>query len=114
MCKNVPCRCSCELVPVADRQAVHDGPAGAWCVAGVQDGDLNYRLFWVKLPNGNGTVHALPIRPANPERASWDFDGNMERPTLSPSVLTWRSEADGTGRAEDWHGFIKNGRAESC
>jgi len=39
------------------------------------------------------------------ERPSWEWDGNREKPTLSPSILR---------RACGWHGFLRGGAWESC
>jgi len=48
-----------------------------------------------------------------PNKPQWEFDGNMDKPTLSPSYLTWHG---GTGADGKWndrhyvcHSFIKNG-----
>lgn len=35
----------------------------------------------------------------------WGWDGNEEAPTLAPSILD-----NSTG----WHGYLRNGRLESC
>ena len=34
----------------------------------------------------------------------WGWDGNEDKPTLTPSIHT----------KEHWHGFLKAGRLESC
>lgn len=58
----------------------------------------------------DGVVVSLPIRPV-PKTGklingghSWQWDGNEEKPTLTPSVHC-------IGR---WHGFITAGRMVSC
>lgn len=58
-------------------------------------------------PCGCGTVHALSIRRAGlTERPSWEWDGNVEKPTLSPSIAC-------TTPCK-WHGFLKAGVFEEC
>jgi hypothetical protein len=45
---------------------------------------------------------------------AWQWDGNEDRPTLSPSVdLGAVSPRDGQ-RISIWHGWIRAGRMESC
>lgn len=53
--------------------------------------------LWYVCPCGCGTHGFLPIRPA--QSPSWEFDGNRESPTLSPSVH----------HVGHWHGWLKNG-----
>lgn len=53
-------------------------------------------------PCGCGTGGSLAFRPhASP---SWDWDGNWDAPTLSPSVH----------HVGHWHGYLRNGVWESC
>jgi len=56
-------------------------------------------------PCGCGVVGHLTIRPCN-ERPSWEWDGNQEKPTLSPSIQ----------KTTDcrWHGFLRAGVFEEC
>jgi Family of unknown function (DUF6527) len=42
----------------------------------------------------------------NGGRPQWDWDGNRETPTFSPSI---NCESDC-----GWHGYIRNGRTVSC
>lgn len=39
---------------------------------------------------GGSGLHLLPVTPN--ERASWTWDGNLEAPTVSPSILTRHGE----------------------
>lgn len=52
----------------------------------------------------------LPIKPTPDGRAFWNWDGNREAPTLTPSILHW-----GNGRDEPatWHGYLRDGKLES-
>ncbi len=73
-----------------------------------------YLLLWHILPDGS--VGAIPIEPIPiaarptwthgdpPKCHTWQWDGNRERPTLTPSVHA-------PGR---WHGWIRGGRMVSC
>lgn len=53
-------------------------------------------------PCGCGHMGALAFRPH--KSPSWDWDGNMEAPTLLPSVH----------HVGHWHGWLKNGIWVSC
>lgn len=53
-------------------------------------------------PCGCGATGALAFRPH--ESPSWEWDGNHEKPTLSPSVH----------HVGHWHGYLRNGVWESC
>ena len=56
-------------------------------------------------PCGCGRTGALAFRPTDEEgRASWEWDGNWEQPTLSPSIL----------HKDHWHGFLTAGVWVSC
>jgi hypothetical protein len=58
-------------------------------------------------PCGCGHLGSLMFRPLQPGfegRASWEWNGNMEKPTLQPSVH----------HVGHWHGWLKNGVWESC
>ncbi len=98
------------MVRVATRDEVWpDGPVGAfswgWCAV---DGQ-SYRVLHSKSPNG--TYSALPIAPTPPDvTCSWNWDGNEDKPTLTPSVYHNRGAGDNT----EWHGHFTAGRMVSC
>ena len=104
---------SAEMFPVSGWDEISDaqeqGRVGAFFFSETEDGDQRYLSLVVVIPD-HGENHAelasLPLRPATPRngRASWEWDGNRERPTLSPSLH----------RPGVWHGYIRAGRLESC
>lgn len=53
-------------------------------------------------PCGCGGIRALDFKPRS--SPSWQWDGNRDAPTLTPSVH-WVGH---------WHGFLRNGVWESC
>jgi hypothetical protein len=55
-------------------------------------------------PCGCGREGYLPFRPA--PSPSWEFDGNIESPTLHPSI----QQVGGC----QWHGWLKAGVFVSC
>lgn len=58
-----------------------------------------------RCPCGCGTEGYLPVRPKGASRTrkpEWEWDGNSEKPTLSPSVFN-------SGLPCKWHGWLRNG-----
>lgn len=53
---------------------------------------------------GNG--HLFYTNHTNP-KCNWTFDGNMERPTFSPSMLVYQS-----GSQSRCHSFVRNGQIQ--
>lgn len=57
----------------------------------VLDGDAQYQCLKFICPgcalDGSTGMHMLPVNCNNHE-PSWNFDGNLDAPTLSPSILT--------------------------
>lgn len=68
--------------------------------------------LWVLVPDRNAAagetcLGACIVRSAPGARAPiWTWDGNKDRPTLSPSI-----KIEGAN-GEAWHGFLRNGRFE--
>lgn len=74
----------------------------------VQKGDYQFtkdeatgqRWFWFKCPGSCGQVSAIALRPVvKASGHSWEFDGNEDAPTLSPSI----------NHVGCWHGFLRGG-----
>ena len=42
-------------------------------------------------------------------KPAWQWDGNREAPTLSPSILVH----GGKGQSDRWHGFLRAGKLET-
>ena len=84
-----------------------------------QIGDFNWRFLphldngrilgmAIVMPNvkGNGkqTYLRVVLGPAPAEKIIWGWDGNLDKPTLEPSLLD----------ENQWHGHMKAGRLVSC
>jgi hypothetical protein len=86
-----------------------------------QIGDFSWRYFPANLPNssagrlagmnirmptidGKGSVTWLHVKEPDVDQG-WAFDGNLDAPTLTPSLLFRKTE---------WHGHLRAGRLESC
>jgi len=57
-----------------------------------------------RCPCGCGEESWLPVRI---EERGWRWDGNMQQPTLTPSVLQ-------SGLPCKWHGYLTAGQWVSC
>lgn len=82
-----------------------DLPPGAseW----TSDSRREYAGLLFVCPCGCGIVGSLTIRDAvATERPSWEWDGNVEKPTLSPSIQKTSSCR--------WHGYLRAGVFEEC
>lgn len=68
----------------------------------------------IKLSDKENDSCILPIQnllaPRYIEGVSWNWDGNMEAPTLTPSILHWGAGRD---NPPTWHGYLKNGKLET-
>ncbi len=79
---------------------------------GVIDGDVRYEHLMFVCPGciemlGGTGLHALPVNTSLKSPA-WTFDGNLERPTLSPSILTYGR----AGTSDRCHSFMRAGALE--
>ena len=83
------------------------------------DGDETYQslYFWCpgceQIRGGEkyGGAHSLPVTPTT-KKTFWEFDGNLELPTLSPSILTrghFYTGPDTPAREYVCHSFLKAG-----
>jgi hypothetical protein len=94
-------RDSCDMHRVADEDAVLAGGPGTFCIQR-EEGETRLAC---RLPDGCFIEIAIrPLPPGAHPQPSWEWDGNEDRPTLSPSIHTH-------GR---WHGFFRAGRMVSC
>jgi hypothetical protein len=62
-----------------------------------------YRSFCAKYPDGS--FASIPVKPTPPGHVgpSWGWDGNLDKPTLTPSVH----------HVGHWHGWVRAGRMVS-
>ena len=78
-----------------------NGKKGDWCFLN------NYELIAIRFGEDAFTgMCILPISEnAMPGKPHWQWDGNKEAPTLSPSILVYPAE----GFTDGWHGYLRNG-----
>ena len=92
-------------------------------------GDFNWRFIphleegriqgmAIVMPNErNGQVDWLPVvqGPAPSNQTAWGWDGNQDKPTLTPSLLLEKVvKVDPLTKEQVWHGHMTAGRLESC
>lgn len=78
-----------------DEFAYRTGAGGG----GFNQGNIVAIVFYCG--NGKNRLCEIPIHLDQPFRGTWNWDGNMEKPTLRPSI--------GCDHRCGWHGSIENG-----
>ena len=75
---------------------------GEWQIRSYNDGaDSGLRIVFA-CPNQPGQTCGVPLAPMKlPNGASWTWDGDKAKPTLTPSINC----VGGCG----WHGWVKKG-----
>jgi hypothetical protein len=58
-------------------------------------------------PSGYSGLHQLPVNAPGIDKPSWSWDGNLEAPTLSPSI---RTKIDWGSGPQVCHSYLKAGR----
>lgn len=75
----------------------------------IDDHGTTYQALMFVCPgcdkDGRGGLHMLAVN-SNTKKPSWDFNGNLEKPTLSPSILTRFETTSGLFIC---HSFLRDG-----
>ena len=81
---------SSDCVPATQEKVAVSNPVAM--IRNVTDGGIEYKAIMVVCPgcltDGGSGLHMLPIMPTQTGKPHWDFSGNLEAPTLEPSILT--------------------------
>lgn len=56
-------------------------------------------------------MKGLAILPIKDQANAWQWDGNRDAPTLSPSILHWGGGKDAPAT---WHGYLRAGKLETA
>ena len=89
-------------------------PAGLITFADGYDGTKDVSILY-GCPCWCGALGAISIKPyGKPERPLWQWDGNREKPTLTPSILIHQLNDKAEKVGEHWHGFLTAGVFKSC
>ena len=65
-------------------------------------------------PCGCGQLKAVGFDTHWMDGPLWHFDGDRDRPTLTPSILIFQLNEQGAKVGEHWHGFLTDGEFRSC
>lgn len=77
------------------------------------EGDMEYDALAFVCPgceamkDGGSGLHLLPVNDSE-KTPAWSWDGNLERPTVSPSILTRYSRDEGKSH-DICHSFLRDG-----
>ena len=111
--RSVDCQRRSEEVDLWDPAV----PEGTFFWDTQQIGAETILIIWIKMPyevtRSGHPWHCLRVRrKGDPERVPpepwWEWDGDEDRPTLTPSIGCGPSEE------RDWHGYMTRGRLEAC
>jgi len=72
------------------------------------------RCMYMKLPSSmeQGSYCIIRVREGGTgEGGVWGWDGNLEKPTLTPSIF---HDFSNPTSSVAWHGFLRAGRFEGC
>lgn len=82
---------------------------------------INDALLVIACPACDGQLHGMRILPPFEPNRQWVFDGNFEKPTLTPSVnirtgkyVDPKFEDSGGVESKICHFFITNGQISYC
>lgn len=67
------------------------------------------RLYYV-CPCGCSEWRQIPVRMEGAAGTAWVWNGDVDRPTLTPSIQHVANRADKCS----WHGFLTNGEWVTC
>lgn len=62
----------------------------------------NVHIF-IETPTGTAILQIDPTAYPEHKRACWQWDGNREAPTLTPSILLH-------SKPKEWHGWLRDGK----
>lgn len=89
-------------------------PAGYFAFCDGYDGTKDVSIIH-GCPCGCGTLGAVHLKPyGGRDRPVWQWDGNRDAPTLTPSILIHQLDDSGKIIGEHWHGYLTAGVFRSC
>ena len=100
-----------------------NGKVGDWCFVECKNDNGPFLMLYLRYPvkeedaildawwpysraKEQGDVVSCPL--SGGAHPVWQWDGNREAPTLSPSILVYNGD-----HSERWHGFLRNGKLET-
>lgn len=93
-------------------ECIKPGYDGCVNTEGAEHAQAGYHHWCPACQATHGIAVERPLRNQAGREIRWGFDGNMEAPTFTPSVLVfWTPKDRNNGRC---HYFIRNGMIEFC
>ncbi|MDE2434752.1 MAG: hypothetical protein KGM49_00695 [Sphingomonadales bacterium] len=65
-------------------------------------------------PCGCGSLFHIGFDTHEAKSPRWHWDGNVETPSCTPSILIYQMNDKGERIGEHWHGFLTAGEFRSC
>ena len=99
---------NCKAIEVED--AFENGEPGVFNFYGSTNSNssLIYGMMFI-CPCGCGILASIAFKNNKDSKGPiWRWDGNKERPTISPSININKGEIG------SWHGFLRNGEFKEC
>lgn len=68
-----------------------------------------YLIFWCP---GCDSTHTVRVRSEGTKGPSWEWNGSVDKPTFSPSILVTANFSEEDGGKEICHTFVVDGRIQ--
>ena len=96
-----------------------NGVKGDWCFMNSTDSDGNHvEDAYICLMWGDDSFSQMAILPIKERKglsqAVWNWNGNKEVPTLTPSILVRTTKPHSNEQIELFHGFLTDGKIVHC
>ena len=79
---------------------------------GCTDSRGDYSMVWIWCP-GCDEHHAMPVtKPSNGDGVAWAFNGDEERPTITPSILVSSTSPKDGKIYTKCHSFVTDGKIQ--
>lgn len=89
-------------------EALKHGPGAI-----IWTGDVGKRSLIMIVP-GDKDFRSIAVVEGPQDGEAWGWDGNVEAPTLTPSIDAIELGPAGQRLGSTWHGYLRAGRFESC
>lgn len=106
---SVPAHVVHDFGDYEDREHI---PAGLVEFCDAYSGEKDVAILF-GCPCGCGSLQAVNIKPMD-NHPTWNWNGNREQPTLTPSILIHQLDDKCNKIGEHWHGFLTAGDFKSC
>ena len=118
LCESVKGQRVADVHGREDETGLWDAPPGTWrwWLDGPQGERAMEAVLPSRYPDGPGVVHPYQMfhgLVSDGPSPRWTWDGNVEEPTLAPSILVDTLWGEDRVRVF-WHGYMENGDFRAC